>query len=99
MTKIDTLIQKMDSILFLLKEQSDNKKEILNVDEASTYLKMKHSCLYNLTSKSVIPFYKPHGKNIYFKRSELDDWILQNKHESNTDIQDKAIEFLASQKK
>ena len=54
-------------------------KTVLTVAEACEYMGITESHLYKLTSNGKIPHYKPTGKLIYFDRSELDDWLLQNK--------------------
>jgi excisionase family DNA binding protein len=53
-------------------------KNLFSVAEAASYLKMPLHSIYKLTSKRVIPFYKP-GKRILFDVSELDAWLLQSK--------------------
>ena len=54
-------------------------KEMLTMDDAVLYTGLGKSCLYVLTCKKKIPFYKPNGKNIYFKKSELNDWLQRNR--------------------
>lgn len=54
-------------------------KTAFTVAEACEYMGITESHLYKLTSSGRIPHYKPTGKLIYFDRSELDDWLLQNK--------------------
>ena len=54
-------------------------KTVLSVAEACDYLGITESHMYKLTSGGKIPHYKPTGKLIYFSRSELDDWLLQNR--------------------
>lgn len=61
-------------------------KEILNMDEAMTYLQVSRSYLYKLTSGKHIPHYKPSGKLIFFRKTELDDWILRNRESSNNEV-------------
>lgn len=61
-------------------------KEILTLDEAVAYLKISKSYLYKLTHRKEIPFYKPSGKLIYFKKSELDDWVLRNRESNSNEI-------------
>ncbi|WP_308663863.1 helix-turn-helix domain-containing protein [uncultured Alistipes sp.] len=34
--------------------------------------------MYKLTHSARIPHYKPHGKNVYFLREELEQWLSQN---------------------
>lgn len=50
------------------------QKDILNLDEAAEYLNISKSCLYKMTSKKEIPFYKP-NRLVYFERRELDNWV------------------------
>lgn len=54
------------------------KKEILTLDEAAQYTGMTPSALYKLTSTRKIPFSKPNGKNCFFKRTELEAWLMSN---------------------
>ena len=51
-------------------------KEILTIEEAAEFLSMSKSYLYKQTSAQRIPHYKPTGKRCYFRRSELEEWIL-----------------------
>lgn len=54
-------------------------KEVLTFDEACEYIGISESLLYKLTSAKEIPHFKPRGKMLYFKRAEIDEWLLQNK--------------------
>ena len=54
-------------------------KDMLTMDDAVLYTGLGKSYLYFLTCKKKIPFYKPNGKNIYFKKSELNDWLQRNR--------------------
>ncbi|WP_313805756.1 helix-turn-helix domain-containing protein [Flavobacterium sp.] len=57
-------------------------KEVLTFKEALVLLDISSSMLYKLTHKRAIPFYKPGGKLIYFKKTDLLGWALSNKQES-----------------
>lgn len=63
------------------------QKEILTFEEACFYLGRSASNMYKLTSARIIPYYVPTGKLIYFKRSELDEWILKRKRKSLNEIE------------
>ncbi|MFC0775293.1 helix-turn-helix domain-containing protein [Terrimonas alba] len=54
------------------------KKETLTFKEACEYLQVSSSTLYKLTCKEQIPHYCPTGKRLYFRRVELDEWLLRN---------------------
>ena len=56
-------------------------KEVLTSDEAAAYMGIAKSYLYKLTSKQLIPHYKPMGKMCYFNRLELESWLQSNKVE------------------
>ncbi|QIG90658.1 helix-turn-helix domain-containing protein [Chryseobacterium sp. POL2] len=55
-------------------------KDILSFQEAIQYLDLSESSLYKLTSDSKITFFKPNGGKLYFKKTDLDNWMLQNEN-------------------
>lgn len=61
-------------------------KEFLDLKEATSYLNLSKSALYKLTSQKVIPFYQPGGKKIFFRRKDLDQWILSGVDDKATDL-------------
>lgn len=65
------------------------KKDFMNAAEAANYLSMTKGLLYKLTSTHRIPFYKPMGKRIFFKASELDDWVNAGRVPTNRELQEK----------
>ena len=74
----------MDTILILdrldrLEKLFIGQKEILTLDEACDYTGISRSYLYKLTAKGKIPHSKPNGKLLFFEKSKLVDWLLQNK--------------------
>ena len=64
-------------VLELEKQQFMNKN-VFSFEEASAFLSLSKSYLYKLTSGNLIPHYKPQGKMLYFEKSELEAWLLQN---------------------
>lgn len=56
-----------------------NTKEVLSADEAARYCCISLSHLYKLTSSRKIVHFKPQGKLVYFKRKDLDAWLLSNR--------------------
>ncbi|WP_045467288.1 excisionase family DNA-binding protein [Sporocytophaga myxococcoides] len=76
-----------------------NNKNILTFEEALIYLNVSDSFLYKKTYTNAIPHYQPSGKLIYFKRDELDHWLLQNKVKSNSEIDNAANTYILSNKK
>lgn len=54
-------------------------KNVLVIDDVALLTNMSKSYLYSLTSKNKIPFYRPNGKQIYFDKSEIENWLKQNR--------------------
>ncbi|MGQ0826968.1 MAG: helix-turn-helix domain-containing protein [Bacteroidota bacterium] len=64
----------------------DIPSEILSVDEAADFLNLARQTLYGFTSRREIPFMKK-GKKLYFKRSELESWLLEGKRKTIKEMQ------------
>lgn len=54
------------------------QKNVLTFDEGCEFTGLSKTYMYKLTHQNRIPFFKPHGKNIYFSREELEKWLMQN---------------------
>lgn len=78
---MDEILKRLEDLHKLIESQGINSKEVLNMNEACKYLELSISHLYKMTSAGMIPFYKPNGKKLYFKKSELDTWLLRNRSE------------------
>ncbi|WP_343664592.1 helix-turn-helix domain-containing protein [Chryseobacterium mucoviscidosis] len=90
----NTEIQKrLDKIEQLLIDQSLQNKLLFNIDEVATYTGLSKQYLYKLTSKNEIPHYKPNGKNIFFKKNEIDAWLLRNRQATNEELETEAVNY------
>lgn len=97
---MDELLLRLDKIEKLILSQNLVRKDVLNFNETCDYLELSHSHLYKLTSSGAIPHYKPNGKKIYFKRSELDEWVLRNRTATAAEIESQVFEnMLKSRRK
>ena len=83
---IEELTIKFESIEKLLLTQ----KNVLNFSDVELYTNLSKSYLYELTSSGGIPCYKPNGKHLYFKRQEIEDWLLSNKKVTNIELDELA---------
>ncbi|MFN8362023.1 MAG: helix-turn-helix domain-containing protein [Candidatus Kapaibacterium sp.] len=86
----------------LLGKQNDDR-EALNFEQARAFIKCSKSHLYKLTSSGEVPFYKPRGKALYFNKTELENWLLQNKTQTsksttNAKIEQRANDYTAFRK-
>lgn len=68
-------------------------KDVLNFDELAVYTGYSKSYLYGLTSKRELPFYKPTGGQIFFKKSEIDSWLTRNRQATQAEINSKASAY------
>lgn len=93
------IIQKLDHIEAMLHEQNLLKKDVLNLNEACHYLNISASHLYKMTSQKQIPHFCPQGKKLYFKRSELEEWLMRNRQSSVDEIDALAENYLIRNKR
>lgn len=91
---MDEIIKRLEDLQKLIEGQGVYQKEVLNMVEASKYLELSVSHLYKLTSAGTIPYYKPNGKKLYFKRTELDAWLLRNRSTTKEEIEQQAADYL-----
>ena len=69
-------------------------KEVLTAEEAARYMGMSMSYVYKLTNRGLIPYYKPTGKMAYFKRTELEQWLLANRYATNAELEERAEDHM-----
>ena len=51
--------------------------------------------MYELTSSGGIPCYKPNGKQLYFKKQEIEDWLLSNRKATNIELDELASSHIS----
>ena len=88
------ILEKINRIEQLLINQQTMQKEVLNFSEGCLYVGLSESDMYKKTSAGHLPFYKPNGKKIYFKRQDLDEWILKNRIQSVDELSQNMNNFL-----
>jgi len=87
-------IEKQNELITQLERLGIFTKDILNLSEACFYMGIKKSTLYKLTSAKKITYFCPHGKLIFFRKSDLDLFLLTNKQETLDEIKAKAETFI-----
>ena len=92
--RLNAIERKIEELAALNKELAALNKETLNLKEAARYLNVSCSHLYKLTYTKEIPHYKPRGKQIYFEKRELDQWLLQNRQKTKAEIEQAAIDYV-----
>lgn len=81
-----TELQEINNKLDMLISANISNKQALTLTEASKYIGISKTYMYQLTCKKAIPHYKPNGKQVYFDRLELDKWLLTNSIGNNKQI-------------
>lgn len=99
--ELDILIQ--NSVRKVINEnrnlQADsNYNDILTLTEACEYLNLAKQTLYGFTSKNEIPFIK-RGKKLYFKKSDLEKWLMEGKQLTKAEIIEQGFEGLVKTNK
>ena len=61
-------VEKLEGDIFMT-------KPYFTLEEAAQFLGISRALLYKLTSKMMIPHFKPRGKMVYFDKEELIAWI------------------------
>lgn len=89
------LLSKLEHIEKLITDSHLSQKEVLSLEEAAAFLRFKKSYLYRLTSERKLPFYKP-GHKVFFKRSELEAWVFENREKPIQEIEQQALNLLVN---
>ena len=84
-------IQKLNENIEQLLQQDEKP---LTLPEAANYLGVSKSHLYKLTFTNKITFYKPAGKLLYFKKSDLNKYLFRNRKASEMELEQKAVDYV-----
>lgn len=92
-----TLEQLNDKIDNLSRLTLISSKTVLDLEETLMFTGLSKGHLYRLTSKRQIPFFKKNRK-LYFKKSEIEEWMLDQRIPTEDEIQSQATTYLATHK-
>ena len=95
MENIVSLEQRLERIEILLL----SSKVVLTFTELSQYTGLSPSYLYKLTSRCDIPFYRPNGKQLFFNKTEIDNWLLRNRSRTTEEIDAEVTVRLATKRR
>lgn len=74
-------------------------KDILSFKEAARYMGVSESFLYKLSSSRKISHSKPNNKLIFFRKEDLNNWLLQNPIRTANEAQKDIESYLSRNKK
>jgi excisionase family DNA binding protein len=66
----------------------------LGVAEAAAFTGLSPNYLYKLIHLRKIPFYKPTGGRVYFRRAELEEFVFRGKISADYEVAQKADQVL-----
>jgi excisionase family DNA binding protein len=88
----------MDNILEKLNVIERNSllaaKNVLCLEDVAVLTGLSKSTIYKLTADKKIPHYKPNGKLVYFERTEIENWMLQNRVGTTDEAEQNAMSYL-----
>ena len=74
-------------------------KQIFTVDDVVNYTGFSKSYVYKLVHNNILPYSKPNNRTLFFTKSEIDEWLLQNKSKSISQLEKEALSYTNSNKK
>jgi excisionase family DNA binding protein len=77
----------------LLKNGIADEEEILNIEQACSYMNLSKSAMYKKTTTGEIPHIK-YGKYLRFEKKALKEVMLQYRIKSNAQIEQEAINYI-----
>lgn len=72
-------------------------KTVLNLKEAAAFIGYTTQWLYRMTARKDIPYYK-RGVKLYFKKSDLEEWMTGRRVMSDEEINGAASLYVATHK-
>lgn len=73
-------------------------KNVLCLNDVVLLTGLSKSHIYKMNHSRKIPFYKPNGKQIYFDRSEIENWMKQNRVATTDEIETEAVNYIVTGK-
>jgi excisionase family DNA binding protein len=88
------ILERLNKIETLLLAQAPDRP--LTVPQAAAYLSVSVSHLYKLIHESAIRCSKPNGKQVYFTREALNEYLARNPKRTAAEIENEAVAFIAA---
>jgi len=92
-------VEKLETLLNVTKSESPESDKWFNLLELCDYLpdKPARQTVYGWIGQKLIPYHKK-GKKLQFLKSEIDAWLIGDKHKSVAELQADAAAFVADKK-
>lgn len=69
-------------------------KQIFTVEDVVNYTGFSKSYVYKLVHNNILPYSKPNNQTLFFVKTEIDEWMLQNKSKSISQIEQEAHNYV-----
>ena len=92
-------VEKLETLLSKKESEPLNSDKWFNLLELCSYLpdKPARQTVYGWVGQKLIPYHKK-GKKLQFLKSEIDAWLIADKHKSVEELQAEAQQFVNSKK-
>ncbi len=75
-----------------------SSKNVLTIDDVAQLTGITKSTIYKLTCGRKIPHYKPNTKLLFFDKKEIEDWMRQNRVNTNQEAEQNALAYFVNKK-
>jgi len=86
--------QKIEQLESLLQTLLSLQSEAISVDGLMALTGWTKGYIYKLTSKGILAVYKPNGKTSFYKKSEIESYLLSNRKATITEIKTEAADYV-----
>lgn len=92
-------VEKLEALLSTSKPEQTDSDKWFNIQELCIYLpdKPARQTVYGWIGQKLIPYHKK-GKKLQFLKSEIDTWLIEDKHKSVAELQAEAEQFVNNKK-
>ncbi|MGC9151270.1 MAG: helix-turn-helix domain-containing protein [Microbacter sp.] len=92
-------VERLETLLSATKSELPESDKWFNLQELCSYLpdKPARQTVYGWIGQKLIPYHKK-GKKLQFLKSEIDAWLIGDKHKSVSELQAEAAAFVANKK-
>jgi len=77
---------------------NSNEEQLMSIKEVANYLNLSIPTIYGYTAKRYIPYAK-RGNRLYFNKSEINQWILEGKQNTISEMDNMASNYLYQKRK
>ena len=92
----EIILEKLNSIEKAIEKLNFTSKEVddfMNIEQAANFVGLSKATVDGLTHKQKIPYFKT-SKRLYFKKSDLVNWITSSKVNTKKELNQMADEYI-----